>query len=114
MSEFYDHPDGTIHFRAAAGGAGGGATSVFDGVATEAHMKEHAPSYGAYLARSKDGFVAPEVPNPPTLLGVAPLLTMPAGPVTEADDVKLDQEILTMEEQRAANARANAIAAKPV
>lgn len=52
MSEFYDHPEtGKLHLRAAAGGTGGGATSVYDAPARKEDFAIHPQAHAAYLRR---------------------------------------------------------------
>lgn len=54
MPMFYDHPKtGKLHFSAAAGGYGGGATSFYDAPATEADIKAHHGPYGTYLVAKR-------------------------------------------------------------
>lgn len=52
MAEFYlSDKDGKLHFRAPAGGPG--SHSVYDGIATDAEIKEHHGAYQAYLSKPR-------------------------------------------------------------
>jgi len=54
MAEFFDHPEtGKLHFRSAAGGTGGGSTSVFEAPATPADIAAHPREHARYL-RAKE------------------------------------------------------------
>ena len=49
MARFYDHPDGTVHFSAPAGGTGGGVTSEYDGPAKSADMAAYPKEHKRFL-----------------------------------------------------------------
>ncbi len=52
MAEFYDHPHtGKLHFRALAGGHGGGATSEFDAPARPEDIAAFHNAHAAYVRK---------------------------------------------------------------
>ena len=54
MAEFYHHPEtGVLHLRAAAGGVGGGATSVYDAPAKKEDFAAHPKAHAAYLRKKQ-------------------------------------------------------------
>lgn len=54
MAEFYHHPEtGVLHLRAAAGGTGGGATSVYDAPARKEDFAAHPKAHAAYLRKKQ-------------------------------------------------------------
>ena len=50
MAEFFDHPQtGVLHFRAMAGGYGGGATSFYEAPATPSDIKAYPQDHARYV-----------------------------------------------------------------